>query len=136
QQTLLAHLEKAWVQPDEGIWEVRAPPRHFTHSKMMAWVALARAVKMAEGMGLPGPLQHWRELRDRIHADVCERGYSRKRNAFVQSYGSEELDASLLQIAITGFLPPEDPRVQGTIEAIRRDLTVDGLVMRYRTHEA
>jgi GH15 family glucan-1,4-alpha-glucosidase len=136
QQALIAHLEKAWQQPDEGIWEVRAPPRHFTHSKMMAWVALDRAVKMAEGMGLPGPVQRWRELRDRIHADVCENGFSRKRNAFVQSYGSDELDASLLQIAITGFLPHDDPRVLSTVEAIQRDLSVDGLILRYRSHEA
>ena len=137
QNALLEHLQKAWVQPDEGIWEVRAPPRHFTHSKLMAWVAFDRAVKMAESTSeLAGPVERWRELRDRIHADVCEHGFSRKRNAFVQSYGSEELDASLLQIAITGFLPADDPRVVSTVEAIRRDLTVDGLVMRYRTAES
>jgi len=92
-------------------------------------------VKMVEGMGLPGPVERWRELRARIHADVCAQGFSRKRNAFVQCYGSEELDASLLQIAITGFLPPEDPRVKGTVAAIQRDLTEDGFVLRYRTHE-
>jgi len=135
QRTLLDHLEKVWVQPDEGIWEVRAAQRHFTHSKVMAWVAFDRAVKMVEGMGLPGPVERWRELRARIHADVCAQGFSRKRNAFVQCYGSEELDASLLQIAITGFLPPEDPRVKGTVAAIQRDLTEDGFVLRYRTHE-
>jgi len=135
QRTLLDHLQKVWVQPDEGIWEVRAAQRHFTHSKVMAWVAFDRAVKMVEGMGLPGPVERWRELRARIHADVCAQGFSRKRNAFVQCYGSEELDASLLQIAITGFLPPEDPRVQGTVAAIQRDLTEDGFVLRYRTHE-
>jgi GH15 family glucan-1,4-alpha-glucosidase len=136
QQALLGHLEKAWQRPDEGIWEVRAPPRHFTHSKLMAWVAFDRAVKMAEGMGLPGPLARWRELRARIHADVCERGFNRRRNAFVQCYDSDALDASLLQIAITGFLPADDPRVLSTVEAIRRDLTVDGLVLRYRAQEA
>ena len=136
QTALLTHLEKVWIQPDEGIWEVRGPPRHFTHSKLMAWVAFDRAVKMMEGMGVPGPVERWREIRERIHADVCERGFSTKRNAFVQSYDCEELDASLLQIAITGFLPAEDPRVVCTVEAIRRDLTVDGLVMRYRTHES
>ena len=136
QQALLGHLEKAWLEADEGIWEVRAPPRHFTHSKMMAWVAFDRAVKMAEGMALPGPIERWRELRKRIHADVCERGFSRKRNAFVQCYDSDALDASLLQMAITGFLPADDPRVVSTVEAIRRELAVDGLVLRYRPDEA
>jgi GH15 family glucan-1,4-alpha-glucosidase len=102
----------------------------------MAWVAFDRAIKMVEGFGVAGPVERWRELRARIHADVCERGFSRKRNAFVQSYGSEELDASLLLIPITGFLPVEDSRVTATVEAIRRDLTVDGLVLRYRTHPA
>jgi len=135
QLELLAHLERAWVEPDAGIWEVRGPPRHFTYSKVMAWVAFDRAVKMVEGMGLPGPLERWRELRDRIHRDVCERGYSERRGAFVQSYGSEGLDAALLLIPITGFLPATDPRVLGTVEAIQHELTVDGLVQRYLTHE-
>ena len=135
QHALLDHLEEAWTEPDAGLWEVRTPPRHFTHSKVMAWVAFDRAVKMVEGFGVPGPVEKWRELRARIHADVCRNGFSRMRNAFVQSYGSQELDASLLLIPITGFLPIEDPRVQSTVEAIRRDLTVDGLVQRYRTHE-
>jgi GH15 family glucan-1,4-alpha-glucosidase len=136
QRSLLAHLEKAWTQPDEGLWEVRGPPRHFTYSKVMAWVAFDRAVKMVEAFQLSGPVERWRELRRRIHADVCRRGYSRKRNAFVQSYGSAELDASLLLIPITGFLPANDPRVMATVEAIRRELTADGFVLRYRTHEA
>jgi GH15 family glucan-1,4-alpha-glucosidase len=136
QRALLGHLAKAWIQPDEGMWEVRAPPRHFTYSKVMAWVAFDRAVKMVDGFGMRGPVERWRELRRRIHADVCRRGFSRKRNAFVQSYGSEELDASLLLIPITGFLPCSDPRVVSTVEAIRRDLTVDGLVLRYHTHES
>jgi len=136
QRALLGHLEKVWVQPDEGIWEVRGPPRHFTYSKVMAWVAFDRAVKMVEGMGVPGPLERWRELRSRIHRDVCERGYSTRRGAFVQSYGCEELDAALLLIPITGFLPARDPRVLGTVEAIQRELTVDGLVQRYLTHQA
>jgi GH15 family glucan-1,4-alpha-glucosidase len=135
QLALLAHLERAWVEPDAGIWEVRGPPRHFTYSKVMAWVAFDRAVKMVEGMGLPGPLERWRELRDRIHRDVCERGYSERRGAFVQSYGSEGLDAALLLIPITGFLPATDPRVLGTVEAIQHELTVDGLVQRYLTHQ-
>jgi GH15 family glucan-1,4-alpha-glucosidase len=124
------------VQPDEGIWEVRAPPRHFTHSKVMAWVAFDRGIKMVESFQLSAPVERWRELRERIHADVCTNGFSRKRNAFVQSYGCEELDASLLQIALTGFLPATDPRVVSTVEAIRKELTVDGLVMRYRSHES
>jgi GH15 family glucan-1,4-alpha-glucosidase len=136
QRALLGHLEKVWIQPDEGIWEVRGPPRHFTYSKVMAWVAFDRAVKMVEGMGVPGPVERWRELRSRIHRDVCERGYSARRGAFVQSYGAEELDAALLLIAITGFLPARDPRVLGTVEAIQRELTVDGLVQRYLTHQA
>ena len=135
QQALLGHLGKVWVQPDEGLWEVRAPPRHFTYSKIMAWVAFDRAIKMVEHFKLPGPVNRWRELRRRIHVDVCRRGFSRKRNAFVQSYGSEELDASLLLIPITGFLPCSDPRVVATMEAIRRELTVDGFVQRYRTGE-
>jgi GH15 family glucan-1,4-alpha-glucosidase len=136
QCALLEHLAQAWTGPDAGLWEVRGPPRHFTHSKVMAWVAFDRGIKMIEGFGAPGPLERWRELRARIHAEVCENGFDRKRKAFVQCYGSQELDASLLQIPITGFLPPEDPRVVSTLEAIRRDLTVDGLVLRYRTHEA
>ncbi len=136
QTALLDHLAKAWEQPDEGIWEVRAARRHFTYSKIMAWVAFDRAVKMVEAFQLPAPVERWREMRSRIHAEVCERGFNRQRNAFVQSYGADELDASLLQIAITGFLPADDPRVLSTVEAIRRDLTVDGFVQRYRTHES
>jgi GH15 family glucan-1,4-alpha-glucosidase len=101
----------------------------------MAWVAVDRAIKSAEAFGLRGPVDAWKALRARIHADVCAQGFSRKRNAFVQYYGSEELDASLLQIAITGFLPPEDPRVKGTVDAIQRGLTADGFVLRYRTAE-
>jgi GH15 family glucan-1,4-alpha-glucosidase len=136
QGALLAHLEKVWVQPDEGIWEVRGPPRHFTYSKIMAWVAFDRAVKMVEGLGVRGPVEHWRELRDRIHRDTCEGGYSPRRRAFVQSYGAEELDASLLLIPTTGFLPANDPRVLSTVEAIQRELTVDGLVQRYLNYPA
>jgi GH15 family glucan-1,4-alpha-glucosidase len=133
QRAMLEHLEKIWPSPDEGIWEVRGARRHFTYSKIMAWVAVDRAIKTVESFGVEGPLDKWRELRARIHEDVCRRGFDRKRNAFVQHYGSPELDASLLLIPITGFLPPEDPRVAGTVEAIRRELTVDGFVMRYRT---
>ena len=136
QRALLGHLEKVWVEPDAGIWEVRGPPRHFTYSKVMCWVAFDRGIKMVEGFGLPGPVARWRELRSRIHADVCRRGYSERRGSFVQSYGSEELDAALLLIPTTGFLPATEPRVLRTVEAIQRELTVDGLVLRYLTNEA
>ncbi len=136
QVALLGHLENVWVQPDQGMWEVRGPPRHFTYSKMMCWVAFDRAVKMVEAFGLPGPVERWRKLRARIHSDVCERGVSPKRGCFVQSYGSEELDASLLLIPIVGFLPANDARVKQTVDAIERELTIDGLVQRYLTHES
>jgi GH15 family glucan-1,4-alpha-glucosidase len=136
QRALLEHVEKVWVQPDQGMWEVRGPPRHFTYSKIMCWVAFDRAVKMVETFGLPGPVEHWRELRDRIHEEVCERGVSPQRGCFVQSYGSESLDASLLLIPIVGFLPAGDSRVKKTVAAIQHELTVDGLVQRYRTHES
>jgi GH15 family glucan-1,4-alpha-glucosidase len=135
QRALLEYLERVWMQPDAGMWEVRGPPRHFTYSKIMCWVAFDRAVKMVEGMGLPGPVARWRELRERIRGDIYQHGFSEERGCFVQSYGSEELDASLLLIPITGFLPATDPRVTATVEAIQRDLTIDGLVQRYRTHE-
>ncbi|MGH8742402.1 MAG: glycoside hydrolase family 15 protein, partial [Burkholderiales bacterium] len=133
QLALLEHLEKVWQEKDHGMWEVRGRPRHFTYSKIMCWVAFDRAVKAVEQFGRRGPVERWRELRDRIHADVCERGFSRKRNAFVQSYRSQQLDASLLLIPNTGFLPCTDPRVASTVEAIQRELTVDGFVLRYRT---
>lgn len=136
QRALMRHLEEVWDTPDEGLWEIRGSRRHFTYSKIMAWVALDRAVKSIEQFGLPGPREHWRELRRRIHDEVCARGYDERRGTFVQSYGSTELDASLLLIPNTGFLPATDPRVAGTVEAIRRDLVEDGLVLRYRTHEA
>jgi GH15 family glucan-1,4-alpha-glucosidase len=130
---LLDFLEEHWQLPDEGIWEVRGPPRHFTHSKMMAWVAFDRVIKDAERDGLDGPLAHWRRVRDEIHAEVCEKGFDRKRNAFIQAYDCDHLDASLLLIPQVGFLPPNDARVLGTIEAIERHLLVEGLVMRYST---
>ena len=136
QRALLEHLEKVWVEPDQGMWEVRGPPRHFTYSKIMCWVAFDRAVKMVEAFGLAGPVERWRELRERIRADVCERGVSAQRGCFVQSYGSEALDASLLLIPIVGFLPASDARVTRTVEAIQRELTIGGLVQRYRTHES
>jgi GH15 family glucan-1,4-alpha-glucosidase len=133
QRALVDHLESTWEQPDEGIWEVRSGRRQFTHSKVMAWVAVDRAVSAAERCGLEGPLERWRALRARIHADVCARGWDSRRNAFVQSYGSPELDAALLMIPLVGFLPPTDPRVRGTVEAVARELCEDGLVLRYRT---
>jgi GH15 family glucan-1,4-alpha-glucosidase len=136
QRALLDHLEKVWTQPDCGLWEVRGPPRHFTHSKIMAWVSFDRGVKAVEQFGVDGPVERWREIRDRIHDDVCRHGWNEIRGAFVQFYGSDELDASLLLLPITGFLPCTDPRVRSTIEAIQRELTHDGFVLRYRTNEA
>jgi GH15 family glucan-1,4-alpha-glucosidase len=133
QMALLEFLESNWQRPDEGIWEIRGPRQHFTHSKVMAWVAFDRAVKDAERCGLDGPLARWREARDTIHAQVCAEGYDAKRNTFVQFYGSSHLDASLLLIPQVGFLPPDDSRVRGTIAAIERHLMVDGLVLRYST---
>ena len=133
QKALLMHLEQHWQEPDEGIWEMRGGRRHYVHSKVMAWVAFDRAVKTVEMTGRDGPVDRWRMLRDRIHAEVCARGYDAERGCFVQSYGSRHLDASLLLIPLVGFLPCEDPRVRGTVEAIERELRVDGLVLRYRT---
>ncbi|WP_431954342.1 glycoside hydrolase family 15 protein [Actinacidiphila sp. bgisy167] len=131
---LIQYLEDHWDEPDEGIWEVRGPRRHFVHSKVMAWVAVDRTVKLIESGEVDGPLERWRELRDEIHRDVCDRGYDKERNTFTQSYGSRELDASLLLIPQVGFLPPDDKRVIGTIEAIQRELsTEDGFVLRYPT---
>ena len=130
---LMQNLEKVWSDPDEGIWEVRGPRRHFTHSRVMAWFALDRAVAALEAGFQTGPLERWRKLRDRIHRDVCAHGFNRQRNAFVQYYGSDALDAAVLMIPMVGFLPPDDPRVIGTVEAIRRELVSGGLVLRYRT---
>jgi GH15 family glucan-1,4-alpha-glucosidase len=134
QKTLLRYLETAWAQPDEGIWEIRGEPKHFVHSKVMAWVAFDRGVRAVEEQALDGPADRWREVRASIHAEVCERGYDEGLGSFVQSYGSQELDASLLLIPLVGFLPTSDRRVRGTIEAIERDLLHDGLLLRYRTH--
>jgi len=131
QLALLNFLGSNWQLPDEGIWEVRGPRRHFTHSKVMAWVAFDRAIKDVEAFGLDGPVERWRQVRDAIHAQVCAAGYDARGNTFVQSYGSSHLDASLLLISQVGFLPPDDPRVLGTVDAIERNLVVDGLVLRY-----
>ena len=133
EQALLAHLEKIWPDRDNGIWEVRGGREHFTFSKVMAWVAFDRAVKSAETFKLPGPVERWREVRDRIHNDVCERGFDDEVVSFVRAYGSKEIDASLLLLPAVGFLPPEDPRIRATVEAIERELLVDGLVRRYDT---
>jgi GH15 family glucan-1,4-alpha-glucosidase len=133
QIAFLDHLERAWLEPDESIWEVRSGRRHFTYSKVMAWVAFDRAIKSAEQYGLDGPLDRWRRTRDEIHAEVCRRGFDAGLNSFVQCYDSKELDASLLLIPGVGFLPPEDPRVKGTVEAIERGLMVGGFVRRYDT---
>jgi len=133
QLTLIEHLEQIWDQPDDGIWEVRGGRRHFTLSKIMAWVALDRTVRDAERFKLQAPLERWRRVRDHMHATICELGFDTSRNTFTQSFGSSELDASLLLMPLVGFLPPEDPRVRGTIAAIERELSVDGFVLRYRT---
>ncbi len=131
--SLLDYLESGWREPDEGIWEVRGPKRHLTHSKVMTWVAMDRAVKNTEQFHLEGPADKWRQLRDRIHAEVCEKGFDADRGTFTQYYGSESLDASTLLIPLVGFLPPNDKRVLGTIEAIQKELTHEGFVLRYST---
>jgi GH15 family glucan-1,4-alpha-glucosidase len=136
QRGLLEFLESHWNQPDEGIWEMRGPRRHFTHSKMMAWVAFDRAVKDAQEFQLEGPLDRWRTLCDTIHAEICQHAFDPKIGAFVQAYDSPHPDASLLMMAHVGFLPPGDPRIQGTVAAIERHLMRDGLVARYPTETA
>jgi GH15 family glucan-1,4-alpha-glucosidase len=135
EKTLIDHLETLWEQPDEGIWEVRGPRRHFTHSKVMAWVAFDRAIQIAEQfMNGDGPLDKWRKVRDRIHTQVCDKAFNTTRGAFTQYYGSDDLDASVLMLPLVGFLPPDDPRVLGTVKAIERDLMRDGFLLRYATH--
>jgi len=136
QLQLLKFLEQVWTKPDQGIWEVRGRPRHFTFSKVMAWVAFDRGIKSIEQYGCEGPRDHWSEIRDRIADQILKRAYDRQRNTFVQYYGSRQVDASLLLIPQLGFLPPDDPRVLGTIAAIEEDLVSDGLVYRYRTRKS
>jgi GH15 family glucan-1,4-alpha-glucosidase len=131
QRHLMAGLEHRWEEPDEGIWEVRGPRRHFTHSKIMAWVAADRAVRSMERFGLEGPLDRWKRLREEIHREVCEKGYDPDFGAFTWFYGSRELDAALLMIPLVGFLPATDPRVVGTVQAIQRELIFDGFIKRY-----
>ena len=135
QRKLLTYLEDAWREPDEGIWEVRGPRRHFTHSKVMAWLAFDRAVRSVEEQGLDGPAERWRRLRNEIHDEVCRQGFDPELGAFTQFYGSKRLDAALLLIPLVGFLPIEDDRVRGTVDAIQRELMRDGFVERYRADD-
>ena len=131
QRQLLEHLAEIWRKPDQGLWETRGEPRHFTHSKIMAWVAFDRGIRAIEKSGLKGPLDRWRSIRAEIHAEVCANGFSSSLGSFVRSYGSSDVDASLLLIPSVGFLPASDPRVQGTVAAIERHLLRDGFVLRY-----
>jgi GH15 family glucan-1,4-alpha-glucosidase len=133
ERAICAHVETVWREPDEGLWEVRGPRRHFTHSKLMAWVAMDRAVRSVEEFGLEGPVDRWRATRDTIHEEVCRQGFNASRNSFVQSFGSDDLDASLLLLPLLGFLPADDPRVVATVDAIMRELVIDGYVYRYAT---
>ncbi|MFS2013969.1 glycoside hydrolase family 15 protein [Azospirillum sp. CT11-132] len=133
QRSLLAHLETVWDQPDEGIWETRGGRQPFTFSKVMAWVAVDRAIKSAEQFAMDGPVERWKDLRRRIHQDVCANGYDREMGSFVQSYGSKLVDASLLLLPVVGFLPAHDPRIAGTVAAVERQLLKDGFVKRYDT---
>lgn len=136
QRHLVEFVEQNWMLPDEGIWEIRGPRRHFTHSKMMAWVAIDRAVKAVEDFNLEGDVARWRELRQLIHDDVCRQGYNPTRKAFTQHYGSYRLDSSLLMMPLVGFLPATDERVVSTIEAIQKDMVIDGLVYRYHPEKS
>ncbi|MFD7865502.1 glycoside hydrolase family 15 protein [Streptomyces sp. NPDC057682] len=137
QLSLLGFLESTWREPDEGLWEIRGQRRHFVHSKVMAWVAADRAVRsLEEDPSLSGDAERWRAMRDAVHKEVCEKGYDPVRNTFTQSYGSRDLDAATLLIARTGFLPPDDPRVIGTVDAVREELGSGGLVRRYSTDGA
>ncbi|MFY4731081.1 glycoside hydrolase family 15 protein [Nitrospira sp. BLG_2] len=131
QTTMMEYLESKWKEPDEGIWEVRGPRRHFTHSKVMAWVAMDRMVQDIEMFRLPGDAARWKRVREEIHQDVCGKGFDPSRNTFTQYYGSRQVDAGLLMIPLVGFLSPHDPRVQGTVQTIEKELFRDGLVQRY-----
>ncbi len=132
---IMEFLERDWEKPDEGIWEVRGPQRHFTHSKVMAWVAVDRAIKGVEEFGLKGPVERWREMREKIHRQVHEKGFDPDLNSFVQFYGSKDLDASLLMLPLVGFIPADDPRMLGTVDAIEKGLVHNGFVDRYRSSE-
>lgn len=133
ERELLDYLSGVWTRPDEGIWEIRGPRRHFTHSKLMAWLAFDRAIKDSARYGLKGPADSWRALRDEIHAEICDRAFNRRLGTFTQSYDSDEVDAALLLMAEHGFLPADDPRIVGTVSAIERELMRDGFVHRYRS---
>jgi GH15 family glucan-1,4-alpha-glucosidase len=133
QCAIAKNLLTLWKQPDSGLWEVRGPPRHFVYSKIMCWLAFERMVASARDFKLDGPIDEWRRARDEIHAEVCEKGFDPVSNSFVQSYGADRVDAALLQIPMLGFLPADDPRVQGTIARVERELLRDGVVYRYRT---
>ena len=133
QRVLVDELARHWDQPDNGIWEIRGQPQHFTHSRVMVWAAFDRAVRAVEQYGLAGPVEDWRRLRDTVHAEVLKKGYDEQLGSFVQYYGAKHTDAALLQIPISGFLPYDDPRVVGTVRAIERELGHDGLLLRYRT---
>jgi GH15 family glucan-1,4-alpha-glucosidase len=135
ERTLMAFLEKAWREPDEGIWEVRGPRRHFTHSKVMAWAAFDRAIKAVERFGLDGPVDRWRQIRADIHEEICRNAFDSRRNCFVQYYGASEPDGSLLLLPLVGFIDASDPRMIGTVSAIESDLMCDGFVQRYRTRQ-
>ena len=135
QRHLLRHLEHAWKEPDEGIWEVRGPRRHFTHSKVMAWVAFDRGVQAVERFGRTGPVERWRQVRAEIHEEVLREGFDTELDSFVGFYGAKRLDASLLVIPLVGFLPADDPRMVGTVAAIERELVRDGFVQRYRADD-
>ncbi|NLS08314.1 glycoside hydrolase family 15 protein, partial [Rhizobium sp. P32RR-XVIII] len=135
QKVLLDHLETAWRLPDRGIWEVRGAPRSFTHSRMMAWVAFDRAITSTERYGLEGPVAKWRQVRQQVHGDICTNGFDANKNSFVQYYGGNTLDASLLLMPQLGFLSVDDPRIVGTIDAVERELLQGGLVKRYSTGE-
>ncbi len=133
---IMRFLEDHWHEPDEGIWEVRGPRRHFTHSKLMAWVAFDRSVQAVEQFGLKGPLDRWKEHRAALRSEICEKGFNARRGAFTQEYGSDRLDASMLMVPLVGFLPAEDERVRGTLRAIEQELLIDGFVQRYLPDES
>jgi GH15 family glucan-1,4-alpha-glucosidase len=133
-RSLVNHVEQIWFQPDEGIWEIRGPRRHFVHSKVMAWVAVDRAIRMIQDFEEQGPLERWMRLRNEIHDEVCRFGYSNELNSFVQFYGSKELDASLLMLPLVGFLPADHAKMISTVAAVEKHLLQDGLVARYNTH--
>jgi GH15 family glucan-1,4-alpha-glucosidase len=134
-RAVVEYVETIWRRPDDGIWEARGPQRHYTYSKVMAWVVFDRAIRIAERFALDAPLDRWRDIRDEIHREVCDQGYDAERRTFTQYYGSKELDASVLNIPLVGFLPGTDDRVTGTIDAVWRELGRDGFVSRYSTAE-